>query len=208
MRGWLACLAVVAACSNPTDHKQNLLPGGDAGGSDVALAGDASATGGNCDCLAPGQWFRFDTLQLESLNGEPHPITVLLNPLWQTDIDLHELNFYAEVTAVTADGVDIRVVNGARVGTKGDTCMLEYTSTHVHFPRKGCQLLLSDPAEMNVYAGTQATPKNCSVAPYPAVKHVIPIKKARLRLDMAEGCGKFAKGRLDRKSTRLNSSHT
>ena len=116
LRSWLGIAllgAALLACSNPTDDKPNVLPSlkADAAG----LPGDATASSATCSCLAAGQWFRFDTLKLKSLDGKAdHPVIPTLNNLWQQDIDHFELNFYVKVEEVADGKVKLRVVNGAR----------------------------------------------------------------------------------------------
>lgn len=209
----LCAMAMLAACTNPVDDRENVLPRAedtavvdtaDAGDTVADLAEDATAADTVCACLQPGQWFRFDALKLETIDGAPHPVTGTLNNLWLKDIKAFELNFFFETTKVSATEVEFRVINAARVGTAGATCLLPDTETTVVFPRKDCQLLLSAETGINVYAGTQKNVKNCSIGTtsFPGsggktVRHVIPVRKARLSADIAQGCGAIANGKVE-----------
>lgn len=184
----VACLLslTLATCSNPTDDSANVLPS-----SKGATDGGGDSGCGQCDCLKVGTWYRFKELVLTSIDGyKDHAITQVLNPFWQTDIDNDELNFFMEVQKVSATEVTMRVVNGARVANGEDVCLLPYTAVEVIHPRQGCCLGASKPTGMNVYAGTDANPKNC--APYLPVKHAIPVRNAILDTkvipDAVDGC--------------------
>lgn len=77
-------------CANPVDETKNIFPTKDATndngqGADADLtadmAGDASAAAPACDCLKVGDWYRFDTLVLKSIDGDPeHLVIGALNP--------------------------------------------------------------------------------------------------------------------------------
>ena len=205
---WLATALSLPACAiltgepvkSPTDGQVNNLYTGDTGGTDstsgdVGLAGDATATGVACSCLKEGDWFRFDKLQIDSLDGEKHNVMIVLNPLWKSDVANHELNFYFQVIKVSGTEVTLNVVNGARVdGTKSDTCLLPYTSAQLVHPRAGCQLDESKPSAMNVYAGTESNKKNC--APKNAVPHSIEMRGAVLKAEFSADCSKIINGKV------------
>lgn len=190
---------VASGCENPVDDTPNKFPTIDAG-SDIALPTDTTnTTGPSCDCLKVGDWYRFDTLKLTSIDGDPKQLVIgTLNNLWKADIAALELNFFAQIKSVKSDLVEVYIVNGARVGTAGSTCLLDYTGATVTFPRNGCKLLSSLPASMNVYAGTEVNTKNCAptmAAPY-GVKHAIPVREAVLLGEFAIDCSVLSGGRV------------
>ena len=185
--GVVLIVGATSTCSNPTDDSENYLPvptkGGDGGGGPVAC--------GKCDCLKAGTWYRFNELSLTSLDGyTEHGLMNNLNDLWKADIAANQLNFFMEVKDVSDTEVTMRVVNGARLADKEELCLLDYTSVLVVHPRNGCCLGASKTTAMNVYAGTDANPKNC--APSLPVKHAIPVGNAVLDTvvlnDAVDGC--------------------
>ncbi len=201
---WVTALSGLTGChiftgdpvTSPTNEKANLLAVADtgAGGSDAA-DGTVGDTGGKlaCDCLKEGDWYRFDTLQVKSLDGGPHNVIGVLNSLWTSDIKGKELNFYFRVEKVSATEVTVKVVNGARVdGTTDETCLLPYTEALLVHPRNGCTLDESAPSAMNVYAGTQTNKKNC--APKNEVPHSIEVRKAVMKAEVTSDCGKVING--------------
>ena len=186
-----------------TSGTRNNLFTGDAGpADDVGLASDVSSTGADtgvapipCDCLKEGDWYRFDKLKIESLDGALHNVMFALNPLWKQDVEGLELNFYFQIIKVGATEVTINVVNGARVdGTTDQTCLLPYTSAQLIHPRSGCTLDNSVESAMNVYAGTQSNKKNC--APKNAVPHAIEVRKAILNGTFSTDCSKILTGKV------------
>lgn len=183
---------VLAGCENPVDNAPNKLPSKlDASAVDAPT--DASATVATCDCLKPGTWFRFDALSVTSLDADPdHALIGQLNSLWKVDIVGLELNFYFEVVEASADQVKFRVLNGARVGKAGATCLLAKTEASIVFPRKGCALAKSSPSSINVYAGTEKQTKNC--APTLAPLHAIPVRGATLQATVAGDCSTIEDG--------------
>lgn len=226
--GHLGLIVALAGCDNPVDTARNNIPLRDAGtvadldaGSDVTAAGDATqtvadagdATGtvgdatdatpvaGPCDCAKVGDTYRFTALQLTSVDGNPDfAVIPVLNSLWQSDIDTYELNFIVRVTKVTASALDVVVTNGARVGDTKKPCLMPATAAALHFPRKGCDLLDSDPGEMNVYAGSQQHTKNCGYlqnqTPKLGVDHSIPIRGAILRSKVKADCSAIESGEV------------
>ncbi len=159
----------------------------------ASATGDATSSGsGECGCLKPGLWFRFDKLTLDTVDLVKHNVQLALNPLWKKDIETYELNFYAHVKAVSASEVTIEIVNGARVAGTTDVCLLPYTKIKVVNPRAGCTLDKSALTAMNVYAGTPANPKNC--APKNEVKHSIPLRGAVLEALINADCTRMEQG--------------
>ncbi len=196
---FLACLSL-AGCANPVDTTANNIP---LRQDVVDDAGDVSSTVAGCDCIKVGDMFRFNTLQLTSVDGNPDfAVIPVLNSLWQSDIDTFELNFIVKVTGVTADAIDVEVTNGARVGDTKKPCLLPQTMAPLHFPRQGCNMLNSAPGAMNVYAGSQQHTKNCgyldekTMAPKPAlgVNQSIPIRGAVLTATVSPDCSAIENG--------------
>jgi hypothetical protein len=184
--------AALVGCSNPVDESPNRLPSTDvADAPDVAVP-DTSE--GGCECLAPGTWFRFDSLALLTIDGGDHPVLPTLNELWSADIKGSELNILLEIEAVSETEVTARVVNGARVDGTTDICELSATAVTLVFPREGCRLLASAESAFNVYAGTETYPKTCSnTLP---VKHAIPVSRARLEGTIAPDCSAIQGGKV------------
>ncbi len=190
----------LVGCSNPVDTSANNIPlRPDA----VDDAADVSATTAGCDCMKVGDMYRFTTLQLTSVDGNPDfAVIPVLNSLWQSDIDTFELNFIVRVSKVSAASVDVVVTNGARVGDTKKPCMLPATAATLTFPRVGCALNDSAPGEMNVYSGSQQHTKNCgyldakTMAPAPAigVDHSIPIRGAVLKATASADCSTIDNG--------------
>ncbi|MFO0750587.1 MAG: hypothetical protein U1F43_33700 [Myxococcota bacterium] len=186
----LAAAALAAACTNPVDTTANKLP----------LASDHDAAGevadvdpaATCDCLAVGQWYRFDALTLLSIDGEDHPVLPTLNGLWASDIAGNELNIMLEVMAVSPTEVTMKVVNGARIDGTQDICELADTAVTLVFPRNGCHLGPSAESSFNVYAGTETFPKNCTTTL--PVKHAIPVARAQLDGTLSGTCDAIVNG--------------
>ncbi len=182
--------------------KNNLFTGDAGPADDAGLATDVTSTGADtgvapipCDCLKEGDWYRFDKLKIESLDGALHNVMFALNPLWKQDVEGFELNFYFQVIKVSATEVTISVVNGARVdGSTDKTCLLPYTSAMLIHPRTGCTLEDSAESAMNVYAGTESNKKNC--APKNAVPHAIEVRKAVMNATFANDCSKILTGKV------------
>lgn len=163
----LLCGGLVAACTNDIDTSPNYLVldanivEEDEG---VGPPPDAGATCG--DCVMAGTWYRFTTLKVTQLDeagpGQPEGPIGVLNPIWAGDIANFELNILFEVLELTSDMVRFRVVNGARVGSDGQICVLEDTGAEIVYKRTGCALNGEEPANLFVYAGTATNPKNCA----------------------------------------------
>ena len=186
----------VKLSGNPIDETPNKLPVADTGSGDsAALPGDGTSTGDGCACLQPGMVFRFDNLQIKSLDGNPdHLVIGTLNPLWKGDIDKHELNFFLEIKDVSETELQLRIVNGARMDKAGNVCALPVTSNTVTMQRNGCKLKNLVATGLNVYAGTPANPKNCTTGL--EVPHAIPVRNAFFEAEVAPGCGRVQNGVL------------
>ncbi|MSQ85113.1 MAG: hypothetical protein EXR77_19940 [Myxococcales bacterium] len=205
---WAAAVALamvsgltIGGCENKLDGTPNRLPSGDSsavannGTSDSqGLPTDASAAASGCDCLAKGMVFRFDSLQIKSLDGGDHLVVSALNPLWLNDIKTHELNFFLEIIDVAGDEFQLRIINGARSNAAGDTCLVASTESIVTMKRAGCKATNAAPSGLNVYAGTLASPKNCTTGL--AVPHSIPVRNAFFEATFAPDCSAVSKGLL------------
>lgn len=203
LRAWLLalCLAAMAGCGvklsgNPVDETPNKLPVADVGGGDTTgLPADGTTTADACACLQAGMTFRFDNLQIKSLDGNPdHMVIGTLNPLWKGDIDKKELNFYLEIKDVSATEIQLRIVNGARMDQAGNVCALPVTSNTVTMQRNGCKIKNAVATGLNVYAGTPANPKNCTTGL--EVPHAIPVRNAYFEAELAPTCGAVVNGLL------------
>ena len=198
--GRAALLAVglfAAGCENKVDDSPNKLPSADSAGAktdSAALPADVSATADACSCVAKGMAFRFDTLQIKSLDGGEHLVMGALNPLWLADIKAHELNFYLEILDVAGDEFKLRIVNGARTDLNGNVCTLATTESVVTMKRTGCKAKNAAPTGLNVYAGTMANPKNCTTGL--AVPHSIPVRNAFFEATFAPDCSAITEGLL------------
>ncbi len=194
----LAICVIASGCWNDPVTSFNTLPFPDAecapGEGDVHDTGNTPADPGPCDCLTAGSWYRFDTLGLSSLDGEVHPVIATLNPLWLADMGISELNILFELVEVAQDSLTVRAVNGARVGTDGDICILDETAVSFDFPRDGCALHPSQESAINVYAGDETHPKNCTtVLP---VQHAIPVQKVVLEANLSDSCDRINDGNV------------
>ena len=188
-------LGAGGACSNPVDTSENKLPYLSEQDTVVVDTTPADVDPGGCACLAPGQWFKFDTLALTSIDGlAESPVISILNGMWATDIGRGEISILLEVTAVTPTEVTMRVVNGKLRDDGSDVCESEPSSATMVFPRQGCRLLPSGETSFNVYAGTESYPKNCAVDL--PVQHVIPVSRAVLAGTVSESCDAITAGEV------------
>lgn len=206
-RSLSAALGLVAAlattgCENKVDETPNFLPIA-AGDAAVEVLESDATSGATCDCLVKDMWFRFDTLQIKSLDktadyAGDHPVIGTLNPLWQKDIDRSELNFFLRVKEVSDTEITWDVANGARVqntgvgGVPAQVCLVVETKTVIVTPRSGCSVQKSKPAKMSVYAGTPAIPKNCNSGW--DVKNVIPLSDTYIQGSMTPDCSSIFDG--------------
>lgn len=200
-------LVALAGCASPVDTTENTLPPptlpDTASATDVSEVevDDIDETGGEtavagCACLAVGQWFRFDSLVLTSIDGGDHPVLSTLNGLWEADIAGHELNILMELTDVSPTSVTARVVNGARIdgSLTQEICQISDTAVALTFPRSGCEIAASAESAFNVYSGSETYPKNCSTTL--PVHHVIPVSRARLSGTFTETCDAIVAGKV------------
>jgi len=190
----IAALGLATGCSNPVDTTENVLPYLSRVDTSPADVEEADADPLACGCLAPGQWFRFDTLGLLDLDGWEHPVVGILNALWSTDIGKGEINILLEVSEVTAETVTMNVVNGKQVDGTTEVCQDPASAASMVFPRQGCTLSATNETSFNVYAGTERYPKNCAVDL--PVQHVIPVSRAVLSGQVSESCDVISDGQV------------
>lgn len=184
----VAVTCLVAACENDVDTTPNVFPS-DEGSTvqDVNLQASCSS------CLVPGSWYRFDQLQLVGLDGnQNHPVISVLNGLWAEDIGIFELNVMFEIKEVSETNVVVDAINAARVGTEGAICLIPETRTTLRFGLDGCQLTDSEPSNINIYAGNETNPKNCSTTQ--PVRHAIPITNLKIAAAVTEDCSSIVNG--------------
>ena len=195
----IVAAGLLGACSNSVDTSPNCLPGFNCG--DIAAQGDAAkddvpkadvpsndeTAGAQCDCLEPGAWYRFTTLTVTSLDGDPkHPAINALNPVWVMDIEKHELNIMFKLDTVTPTELTLTALDSARIGKEGEYCSLPLSAAPVEHVRSGCSMAPSKPTFINVYAGDQTHPKNCSPK---AALHAIPVDNVVIEGTHTGTCG-------------------
>ncbi len=192
------------ACENEVDRSLNKMPPGVGGGASADASdsgstpeadpgGDAAAAGSCRDCLVPGTYYRFDVLALTSIDSNPaHPLVDVLNNLWVADIERHELNVMFRVKEIVGDKVHFVALNAARQQATGEMCLLPATEVSVILPLEGCNFKDSEKTSINIYAGDETHPKNCSTTRTP--KHAIPITEVILTARMTPDCGEIKDG--------------
>lgn len=191
--------AGVSGCDNPVNSAANHIPLLTDDSGITSGACDPQYAAGGCDCLKVGDVYRFTSLQLTSVDGNPEfAVIPVLNSLWQMDIDNYELNFMVKITELTMDNVEIEVTNAARVGDTKKPCLLPKTAAKIRFPRNGCCLDESETGSINVYAGSQEHTKNCGYlenkTPKIGVDHAIPIRGVKLSARATPDCSKIENG--------------
>ena len=160
---------------------------------------DSGPNSDACKCIQVGDYYRFSALQLTSMDGSPDfAVLPVLNSLWQSDVDGYELNILLQVAAVSATDVTWQVVDGARVGTTQEPCLLPPTQTTIHQKRNGCQLLDSDAGALNLYAGSQQHTKNCGslAGSSLGVDNTIPLRGVVLNGTMHADCSAIDSGTM------------
>ena len=157
-------------------------------------AADPEECGEWCSgCPNVGEMYRFDTLAVTKLDGKENPVTEVLNPVWEMDIKLNELNIIFEVIETTDEAITFRAINAARVGTDGETCLMENTAIQMYMSRNRCAMEPLEPAGMNIYAGTQEHPKSC--VPSHSI-HAIAVQGVELAGCFTGDCGRIVKGEI------------
>ena len=191
----LGALAFAVGCENEVDETANNLPSNDMMVQDAAPpAPDGGAT---CrDCLAVGMWYRFDKLTVDTLAGEVHPAVPTLNAAWAADITNFELNILFEITAIDGDTVSLRAINGALVDGE-EICLLPDTAVSLTISAQeagGCDFATTEPAGINVYAGTTERSKSC--APGRPVPNSIPVEQLQLTNGVTADCSRITTGKV------------
>jgi len=204
---WTTFLVVcLSNCASEVDDTPNRFPdtpstNGDGSGStgDVAtMDGLGEVATGNtaCTCIQVGDWFRFDTITVTSLDSQAeHPAVGLLNAFWVDDLIRKELNVLFEVTAVSDTTIELRAVSGARTDTNGGICQLSNTAATFNMMKDGCKLTSTSPGSISIYAGTPSIPKNC--APNIAMPNTIPLSNVNLEVALNDSCTEVSTGLVD-----------
>ena len=200
----LVLLLALPACENEIDTSRNVLPARDDGknehvdtnggtGDAADAGGDAAAVTSCRDCLVPGTYYRFDVLALTSIDSNPaHPLVDVLNNLWVADIERHELNVMFRVEEVGEEKVTFKALNAARQQANGEMCLLPQTEVPMILPLEGCDFKESEKTSINIYAGDETHPKNCSTTRTP--KHAIPITEVILTARITPDCSEIKDG--------------
>ena len=204
--GWL--ILGVGCTENKIDTSPNILPspqnepnqggsmglgggmGGDSGGSQGGMQGEAPCQ----SCIQEGSFYRFTELSLTSLDGNnAHPVIGTLNSLWAGDIENHQLNILFEIKEVSEDSLRVAALNAAWNGEGDDDyCLLTNTAIEFNFTRSECGFINEDPAGINIYAGSQEYPKNCSVTD--EFPNTIPVRDVILEGAFNESCDEIISG--------------
>ena len=187
-------LALLWGCEeNPVDTSPNVFP--DPVTAEPDMEPVPQEPGACSDCLMEGSWYRFDLLELKTLDGEPHPVVGVLNGLWGSDVEAQVLNVLFEVRSVTETEVVMGAMNAAWVSEDDDGyCLLPETAIEFVFGRDGCSIENSIPAGINIYAGSLETPKNCS-AGGDAI-NAIPVRDVILGGVFTSECGAISDGNV------------
>ena len=201
----LLALLLCSACENEVDTTPNVLPmpvmeaGSVAGTGDMGNEEGGAETGGSeesgcASCVEVGTWYRFDLLKLNSLDGGSHPVVGVLNSLWRSEVDDHIINVLFEVREVEGDRIIMGAMNAAWLSeAEDDYCVLPSTAIEFNFAREGCDISNQDPAGINIYAGSQEIPKNCSPDGGDA-KHAIPVRSVLLGGSFDTECQRIDEG--------------
>ena len=89
----LIAIFLLIACENEIDTSPNILPTSTPVELDMdsSTESDMMVTDGCTSCTEIGTWYRFNKLQLETVDNGPHPVIQVLNSLWTADVDAHAL---------------------------------------------------------------------------------------------------------------------
>ena len=205
---YLLCFTFViltSACEmeNEIDDSPNILPtatvqtagtdivegGGEAGASESGTS-NSSQCG---DCAQVGTWYRFNSLGLDTIDGNPHPVIAVLNSLWSADVSSHSLNVLFEIRAVEGEQITMGAMNAAWVSeAENDYCVMPETAIEFIFTQSECSMSNSVPAGINIYAGSQEIPKNCS--PQGEAVNAIPVRDVLLAAEFTPDCGSIVNG--------------
>ncbi|MAD60207.1 MAG: hypothetical protein CMH49_01665 [Myxococcales bacterium] len=204
----LLCFAIgvlTSACEmeNTIDDSPNVLPtaAGQMAGADIVEGGAEAGEDGSGDsnesqcanCAQIGTWYRFSNLGLDAIDGRPHPVVAVLNSLWSADVDSHSLNVLFEIRAVDGEQITMGAMNAAWVSeAENDYCVMPETAIEFIFTQSECSMSNSVPAGINIYAGSQEIPKNCS--PQGEAVNAIPVRDVLLSAEFTSDCGSIVNG--------------
>ena len=188
------CIGVIA-CENEIDTSPNILPVVEPLEPDMMSNGGEDINAGDrcTSCMEIGTWYRFTKLQLEAIDNGPHPVIQVLNSLWAADVDSHALNVLFEVRAIDGDQITMGAMNAAWVSeVEDDYCLLPETSIEFIFTQDGCSVANNLSAGINIYAGSQEIPKNCS--PEGEAQNAIPVREVLLEAKLSSDCSELMNG--------------
>ena len=199
----LAIIAHACEMENEIDTSPNVLPvaAGETAGADILAgneqAGESEGSMNNepqcATCAQIGTWYRFTSLSLDTIDGGPHPVIAVLNSLWSADVGSHFLNVLFEVRAVDGDQITMGAMNAAWISeAENDYCVMPESAIEFIFTQSECNMSNSVPAGINIYAGSQEIPKNCS--PQGEAGNAIPVRDVLLSADFAPDCGSIVNG--------------
>ena len=189
------------ACENELDQSKNILPTPQTEQDAMTTGMDAMVNntadmmvGGACaTCPEIGSWYRFTKLQLDSIDRGPHPVISILNSLWSADVDSHALNILFEIKAVEGDQITVGAMNAAWLSeAENDYCILPETAIEFIFTQNNCTISNQQSAGINIYAGSQEIPKNCS--PTGEALNAIPVRDVLLATEFTSDCGQLVNG--------------
>ena len=160
------------------------------------MEGQCTENSGCTDCLEEGTWYRFDTLNIDALDGNNNtPVKSILNVVWSGDINDQYLNILIQILEVQGDSVRARALNAAWTGEGDrDICLLEQTAVNFEFQKSGCGFEANNPTQINVYAGSQEIPKNC--APNAPAPNAIPVREVKLSGRFTNDCVGIIDGKV------------
>ena len=196
-------VAVACEMENAIDDSPNILPtaaeqmaGTDIveGGAEAGESGSGASNESQCaECAQIGTWYRFNTLGLDAIDGKPHPVIAVLNSLWSADVGSHSLNVLFEIRAVEGEQITMGAMNAAWVSeAENDYCVMPETAIEFIFTQSECSMSNSVPAGINIYAGSQEIPKNCS--PQGEAINAIPVRDVLLSAEFTSDCGSIVNG--------------
>ena len=211
LMSFLSLMILGMGCTeNKIDTSPNILPapqgdpnqgggtggvmGGPQGGAQGGIQGGMQGEAPCRTCIQEGSFYRFTELSLTSLDGnETHPVIGTLNSLWAGDVENHQLNILFEIKEVTEDRIKVSALNAAWNGEgDNDYCLLTNTAIEFDFTRSGCGFVNEDPAGINIYAGSQEFPKNCSVTD--EFPNTIPVRDVTLEGAFNDTCDEIISG--------------
>lgn len=188
-------ILIVIACENEIDTSPNILPTLESAESDLDLSSESDMTtsSGCSTCAEVGTWYRFTKLELETVDNGPHPVIQVLNSLWTADVDSHALNVLFQVRSVEGNQITMGAMNAAWVSeAEDDYCVLPDTAIEFIFTQNDCSMANDISAGINIFAGSQEIPKNCSSGG--EAKNAIPVRDVMLEVDFSTDCSELING--------------